>query len=302
MKNTIDLNLYRFLDLLYEQQSQAKVCHILDISRATFNRHLSDCRDMFANELFIATKGVYTPTLFTTQLMLVVKEPLEKLEQAQQISQSFVGNDSNIEYVFHAANPLSTLFTVPLLKGLTNEESKPKISMMDWSLDGVEFPKAGTLAIGVSGYPNELNDRIVERKVGSLELFAYVADTHPLAKNEAIDLNQLESFDTVRVSMGSLDANSYYERLKKRTGLVLQQKLTVASVSSALECVQVSQYVYVGFDMDLASIPSGLSKRPVLFNGEAVTFDVGIQYHRACYQHPIVKRIEQILSESLESY
>ncbi len=123
----------------------------------------------------------------------------------------------------------------------------------------------------------------MERKVGSLDLFAYV-DAHPLAPNKTIDLTQLETFDTVRVSMGSLNGNSYYERLKKRTGSVLQQKLTVASVFSALECVQVSQYVFVGFDMDSASIPSGLSKRPVLFNGETVTFDVGIQYHRACYQ------------------
>ena len=301
MKNTIDLNLYRFLSLLYDQQSQAKVCHTLDISRATFNRHLADCRDLFANELFIATKGNYAPTLFTTQLMLVVKEPLEQLEQAQQISQSFEGTDANIEYVFHAANPLSTLLTVPLLQGLSNTDYHPKISMMDWSLEGVEYPKAGTLAVGISGYPNDLNDNLVERKVGSLALFAYVADSHPLADNKNIDLTQLENFDTVRVSMGTLDGNSYYERLRKRTGIKLEQKLTVASVFSALECAQVSQYVFIGFNMNDASILSGLTKVPVVFQGEEIFFDVGIQYHRACYQHPVVKSIEGLLSTCLKA-
>ncbi|MGF1754668.1 LysR family transcriptional regulator [Vibrio makurazakiensis] len=299
MKNTIDLNLYRFLDLLYEQKTQAKVCHVLDISRATFNRHLSDCRDLFGNELFIATKGNYAPTLFTTQLMSVVKEPLEQLEQVQQISQSFEGTDSNIEYVFHAANPLSTLLTVPLLKGLTSEEQAPKISMMDWSLEGVEFPKSGSLAIGISGFPNEINDRIVERKVGTLELYVYVSDSHPLATEPLVDLACLENHDTVRVSMGTMDSNSYYERLRKRTGVTLEQKLTVASIFSALECVEVSQYVFVSFNMEEGTYPSGVRKIPISFKGERVEFDVGMQYHRACYQHPIIKRIETILSKTI---
>jgi len=56
MKSSIDLNLYRFLGSLYEQKSLAKVCHTLDISRATFNRYLSECRELFGNELFIADK------------------------------------------------------------------------------------------------------------------------------------------------------------------------------------------------------------------------------------------------------
>lgn len=301
MKNTIDLNLYRFLDLLYEQKTQAKVCHILDISRATFNRHLSDCRDLFGNELFIATKGNYAPTLFTTQLMAVVKEPLEQLEQVQQLSQSFEGTDSNIEYVFHAANPLSTLLTVPLLQGLTKEGKAPKISMMDWSLEGVEFPKAGSLAIGIAGYPNDVNERIVERKVGSLELYLYVSTSHPLASNDSVELSELQAWETVRVSMGTLDSSSYYERLRKRTGVTLDQKLTVASVFSALECVEVSQSVFVCFDMEASSLPEGVSKVPLNFNGETVLFDVGMQYHRACYQHPVVKRIEGILAKSLKN-
>ncbi|MCW1891500.1 hypothetical protein OK016_29265 [Vibrio chagasii] len=60
----------------------------------------------------------------------------------------------------------------------------------------------------MSGYPIELNDRIVERKVGSLELLLMLRIPTLWQKTEAIDLNQLESFDAVRVSMRSLDANS----------------------------------------------------------------------------------------------
>ncbi|MCZ8486318.1 hypothetical protein O9993_15850 [Vibrio lentus] len=36
--------------------------------------------------------------------------------------------------------------------------------------------------------------------------------------------------------------------------------------------------------------------------GEEIFFDVGIQYHRACYQHPVVKRIEGLLSTCLKAF
>ncbi|MGF1722437.1 LysR family transcriptional regulator [Vibrio kyushuensis] len=299
MKNTIDLNLYRFLDLLYEQKSQVKVCHTLGVSRATFNRHLSDCRDLFGNELFLATKGIYEPTLFTNQLIGIIKEPLEQLEQAQQVSQSFEGDNTSLDYVFFVANPLSSLLTVALLKGLTKDSLQPKISIVDWSLEGVEFPKSGSLSIGISGYPNMLNDRLVERKVGTMSLYAYLSENHAMAGNESIELATLKDVDTVRVSMGSLDANSYYERMHRVTGVELKQKLTVASVHSALECTQVIDYVFVCFNLGNDVIPDGVKKIPLTLDGESMTFDIGMQFHRACYQHPIVGKLEKMISKHL---
>ncbi|MGF1885744.1 LysR family transcriptional regulator [Photobacterium profundum] len=301
MKNTMDLNLYRFLDLLLEQKSQVKVCHTLNISRATFNRHLADCRDIFSNELFIATKGIYEPTLFMTQLLSIVKEPLDQLEQAQQLSQSFTGDNVNFDFVFYAPSALSTLLTVPLLQGLSSPEHHPKISMVDWSLEGVEHPKSGTLSVGISGYPNDVSERIVERKVGSLALYLYVSECHSLASNATIELTDLEHIDTVRVSMGTLDDNSYYARLKKQTGIALTQKLTVASVFSALQCVKVSPYAFVCFHIDDGMLPCGVRRHPILLNGHKMSYDVGIQYHRACYQHPVVKEIEKMIADAIES-
>ncbi|WP_394136209.1 LysR substrate-binding domain-containing protein [Aliivibrio fischeri] len=300
MKNSIDLNLYRFIDSLYEQKSLTKVCHTLDISRATFNRYLSECRERFNNELFIANKGLYAPTLFTIQLNNIIKTPLEQLEQVQQTAKSFNNKDANIEYVFHLANPLSNLLTVPLLQGLTRDDWHPKISIVDWSLEGIEFPKSGALSIGISGYPNQINERIIERKLGELALFVYVSQQHPLANSSKASLADLEKFDTVRVSMGDLDDSTYYERLRKQTGVNLTQKLTVASVSSAIECVEISQYIFVCFDIPTQKLPINVSKLPLTLNEKAMTFEVGLQYHRAYYQHPIIKNIEKLLTQILK--
>ncbi|WP_411063714.1 LysR substrate-binding domain-containing protein [Vibrio rotiferianus] len=299
MKNTIDLNLYRFLYLLSQQKSQAKVCHTLDISKATFTRQLAECRLRFDNELFNAEKGVYTPTLLCQQLCEAIGEPLEQLEQIPQLAKTFNANQHSNEYVFSIINPLSGMLTIPLITALTTDEQKPKISFIDWSIESIENPKRGAVAIGIGGFPNELNERMVERKVASVPIFAYVNAQHPLHQQTELELSDIENLETVRVSMGSLDVSAYYERMRKLTGVNLEQKLTVSSMTAALDCVKVSPYVFVGMYIDDQELPAGICRLPLKLDGTSMLFDVGIQYHRAFYQHPIIAQVETFIKGAL---
>lgn len=299
MKNTIDLNLYRFLYLLSQQKSQAKVCHTLDISKATFTRQLAECRLRFDNELFNAEKGIYTPTLLCQQLCEAIGEPLEQLEQIPQLAKTFNANQHSNEYVFSIINPLSGMLTIPLVTALTTDEQKPKISFIDWSIESIENPKRGAVAIGIGGFPNELNERMVERKVASVPIFAYVNAQHPLHQQTELELSDIENLETVRVSMGSLDVSAYYERMRKLTGVNLEQKLTVSSMTAALDCVKVSPYVFVGMYIDDQELPAGICRLPLKLDGTSMLFDVGIQYHRAFYQHPIIAQVETFIKGAL---
>ncbi|HDM8224225.1 TPA: LysR family transcriptional regulator [Vibrio campbellii] len=299
MKNTIDLNLYRFLYLLSQQKSQAKVCHTLDISKATFTRQLAECRQRFDNELFNAEKGVYTPTLLCQQLCEAIGEPLEQLEQIPQLAKTFNANQYSNEYVFSIINPLSGMLTIPLVTALTTDEQKPKISFIDWSIESIENPKRGAVSIGIGGFPNELNERMVERKVASVPIFAYVNAQHPLHQQTELELSDIENLETVRVSMGSLDVSAYYERMRKLTGVNLEQKLTVSSMTAALDCVKVSPYVFVGMYIDDQELPAGICRLPLKLEGTQMLFDVGIQYHRAFYQHPIIAQVETFIKGAL---
>ena len=299
MKNTIDLNLYRFLYLLSQQKSQAKVCHTLDISKATFTRQLAECRQRFDNELFNAEKGVYTPTLLCQQLCEAIGEPLEQLEQIPQLAKTFNANQYSNEYVFSIINPLSGMLTIPLVTALTTDEQKPKISFIDWSIESIENPKRGAVSIGIGGFPNELNERMVERKVASVPIFAYVNAQHPLHQQTELELSDIENLETVRVSMGSLDVSAYYERMRKLTGVNLEQKLTVSSMTAALDCVKVSPYVFVGMYIDDQELPAGICRLPLKLDGTSMLFDVGIQYHRAFYQHPIIAQVETFIKGAL---
>ena len=180
MKHSIDLNLYRFLNLIFEQKSLPKVCHTLDISRATFNRQLADCRELFGNELFIANKGLYFPTLFCSQLMNIIEEPLEQLESAQTQVNVLEAATQPTQFRFFVPNPLSAILTTPLLELLSQHDNIADFSMVDWNLEGIEFPKAGSLAVGISGYPSVMNERVVERKIGELGLYLYTSQNDPL--------------------------------------------------------------------------------------------------------------------------
>jgi DNA-binding transcriptional LysR family regulator len=299
VKNTIDLNLYRFLYLLSQQKSQAKVCHTLDISKATFTRQLAECRLRFDNELFNAEKGVYTPTLLCQQLCEAIGEPLEQLEQIPQLAKTFNANQHSNEYVFSIINPLSGMLTIPLVTALTTDKQKPKISFIDWSIESIENPKRGAVSIGIGGFPNELNERMVERKVASVPIFAYVNAQHPLHQQTELELSDIENLETVRVSMGSLDVSAYYERMRKLTGVNLEQKLTVSSMTAALDCVKVSPYVFVGMYIDDQELPAGICRLPLKLDGTSMLFDVGIQYHRAFYQHPIIAQVETFIKRAL---
>ena len=299
MKNTIDLNSYRFIDLLCQYKSQAKVCHSLAISKATFNRQLAECRNVFDNELFIASKGSYEPTFFTSQLQELIQTPLEQLAQVPQLSQALKLEHRNLEYVFAIINPLSSQLTVPLLKTLTRSEHQPKISFIDWSLESIEFPQRNTFALAIGGYPNDLNDRMVERKIAALPLYIYASDRAGLGEPAKIELQAIANAETVRVSMGALDDASYYARIRKLSGVILSQKLTVACVNTALACVQCSPYLLVNLFVPDALLPDGVRRIPLYHAGQALTFNVGMQYHRALYQHPVVQRIEQCIRNAL---
>lgn len=208
-------------------------------------------------------------------------------------------NQHSNEYVFSIINPLSGMLTIPLVTALTTDKQKPKISFIDWSTESIENPKRGAVAIGIGGFPNELNERMVERKVASVPIFAYVNAQHPLHQQTELELSDIENLETVRVSMGSLDVSAYYERMRKLTGVNLEQKLTVSSMSAALDCVKVSPYVFVGMYIDDQELPAGICRLPLKLDGTPMLFDVGIQYHRAFYQHPIIAQVETFIKGAL---
>lgn len=299
MKHSIDLNLYRFLHLIFEQKSMPKVCHTLDISRATFNRQLADCRVLFGNELFIANKGLYQPTLFCSQLMSLIEEPLEQLESVQTQINVLEAASQPTQFRFFVPNPLSALLTTPLLELLEQHENVDDFSMVDWNLDGIEFPKAGSLAVGISGYPSVMNERVVERKIGELGLYLYTSKSNPLWQAEQIDILRLQSEKLVRVSMGALDDAIYYERVKRQLGFALTKRLTVPSVHAALDWLTKTDYVMICFTLPDSVLPQNIKKIPLIQNNQQMYFDIGLQFHRGYYQHPTIVKLEKHLSDIL---
>ncbi|AJR06210.1 LysR family transcriptional regulator [Photobacterium gaetbulicola] len=295
MKKNFDLNLYRFLVVLYEKRTQAKVTFYLSISRATFQRYLAECREIFGNELFIANNKVYEPTLLASQIVSRVKDSLEQLEDSEFLVQSFGLNNKSLNFEFHMPSMLSEIFAIPIIQGLKSINDNVKITFLDWSQDAIEYPKKERIVIGVTSYPSEVSERVIERRLGELPLNVCLSERHRCASMEQVSLSDLNNDPSVRVTMGELDNSEHYQTLKRRTGIQLKQNLTVATVSTAFQCVKMNNNVFVTLGIKEDAVPDGVVMRPLILDGQPMLFDLGIQFHRIWYQHPVISQVEGIL-------
>lgn len=301
MTSSIDLNLYRFLTTLYQWRTVDKTIHKLDISKATFNRHLSDCRDLFENELFIAEKGKYEPTAFMVNLHKEIEEPLNFLNDINGISTTLYAKKKKIELAFYLPTTLNEIFSLRLIEHALEQDPEAKLSFQDWALNDIESPKKNTLPVGITGYPQTVNHRVIDKKLGSLALFVYLPKNHPLANSSFVELKKLEHQSTVRITMGSIDTHRYYQRIFTETGIRLQQNLTVANTSIALACVAKGHHIFVSFDSSDLGLPTNVVKVPLKLDGKRMKFDLGMQYHRSYYQHPIIKQIETVMKNVIKT-
>lgn len=301
MTSSIDLNLYRFLTTLYQWRTVDKTIHKLDISKATFNRHLSDCRDLFENELFIAEKGKYEPTAFMVNLHKEIEEPLNFLNDINGISTTLYAKKKKIELAFYLPTTLNEIFSLRLIEHALEQDPEAKLSFQDWALNDIESPKKNTLPVGITGYPQTVNHRVIDKKLGSLALFVYLPKNHPLANSSFVELKKLEHQSTVRITMGSIDTHRYYQRIFTETGIRLQQNLTVANTSIALACVAKGHHIFVSFDSSDLGLPTNVVKVPLKLDGKRMKFDLGMQYHRSYYQHPIITQIETVMKNVIKT-
>ena len=295
MKNTVDLNLYRFLCVLHDKRSQPKTSHTLNISRATFNRYLSECRDMFNDELFIAQNGRYAPTQLGSQLIDSIKTPLSILEESGKLSQQVAFDNQNI--TFATPSILADYLTLPLVEALTTNDHPQTIHFIDWSADIVEHPPKNTLVIGIRGYPSKVSESVVERYLGDIPLYVYLPATHALADQAVVSIKEIHHEKSVRISMGALDNNEYYLAFSRETGITLNQQLTVATTACALDCVALGHYFCINADIPQQKLPPNVVKRPVFLDQQAMRYSVGMQFHRAWYQHPAIKFLDKLLSQ-----
>lgn len=301
MTGSIDLNLYRFLTTLYQWKTVDKTIHKLDISKATFNRYLSDCRDLFENELFIAEKGKYEPTAFMVNLHKEIEGPLNFLNDINGISTTLYAKKKKIELAFYLPTTLNEIFSLRLIDHALEQDPEAKLAFQDWALNDIESPKKNTLPVGITGYPQTVNHRVIDKKLGSLALFVYLPKNHPLANNSFVELKKLEHQSTVRITMGSIDTHRYYQRIFTETGIRLQQNLTVVNTSIALACVAKGHHIFVSFDSSDLGLPTNVVKVPLKLDGKRMKFDLGMQYHRSYYQHPIIKQIETVMKNVIKT-
>ncbi len=80
MKNTIDMNLLLYLNVLLEEQNISRAAKRLCISQPALSNALSRMREAFGDDILTRSQGNMVPTPFATHIRLALREALEKID------------------------------------------------------------------------------------------------------------------------------------------------------------------------------------------------------------------------------
>ena len=295
MKTQFDLNLLRLLITLEQCQSADGTIKQLSISHSTFKRGLAQLRTKFGNELFVARQGRYEATAFTRELLARLSPLMVELDAV--LHQSSQLSLADLSGIFSVSAPafLSDGLAPELQAELLAYENRLWLEICDWPQSSDLSLSAERPDIGIHFYPQRLNQLYVQQKVGSSPLGVFCQPSHPVVQRSSIELSELQRERFVRYRHLQSDLpDSIRDRLAHR-GIELNVVAAVNSVAAAMGYVETFGFLAVGAQNPRLAEAYGLCWRPVMVSGEPLTYEYGFCYHRAWYQHPIMREIEAML-------
>lgn len=295
MKTAFDLNLLRLLMALSEYQSAEGVIKQLAISHSTFKRGLAQLRSRFGNELFVAQQGRYLATAFTRELLERLSPLMTELDAVlhQSSQQSLKELSGNLSVCLPAY--MADAIAPELQTELQEMDSRLRLEIYDWPQSGELLLSAQSPNIAINRFPQSLSKLCVQHKIGNWPLGIFCQPSHPLAQQAHIELHQLQGERIVRyLPLHSQMPAAIRERLAA-SGTVLEVVAAINSFAAALRYVAMFDALAMGSPTGQLHQAMGLCWRPIRVDDELLSYEYGFFYHRAWYQHPVMREIEQML-------
>lgn len=202
---SVDLNLLVALDALLIEKHVTRAALRVGLSQPAMSNALRRLRDMFGDELLVRTAA----GMATTPRALEIAEPVRHLlRQAERLLESgsfFDPTRSQICLRLRMSDVLEHLLMPGLLK--TIETEAPGVS-----LDIVHLPPDRTISalerdeldVAVS-MDLTLPSSVCESELLKDRMVCVMADSHPLANQQALTLEQFLSAKHLKVSMSPID-------------------------------------------------------------------------------------------------
>lgn len=296
----IELNLLQLLFALARSGTVPQAMAQLGISQSTLRRGLAELRDFYQNELFLVENGCYLPNAFAKQLLTRLEPALIELQTVMLQREGFQFAELEGTLTLSVPPVIADWLAPEFKLALDELGSKLQLEIMEWPSNGIKALQGDRLHLAVNTYPQPDDSQVIQKKLGVLPTGVYCRKDHLFAARQAIELSELASESTMRLQRlehGQPEAIRLY--LQKHQ---IQEAYVMAvnSPFATLRCVESLGYVFVSGPNYLPYFADTLCWRPILFDGEPLTYDVGMAYHRAWYRHPAITQLSTILLANFE--
>lgn len=284
---TLDLNLLRVFDVVMLERNVTRAARRLAMTQPAVSNALRRLRQATREELFIAGSTGVAPTAHAMALWPVVRESLNRLQQAFE-PQGFDADSEDRQFIIAMADATAALFVPVLLEALRRQRSKVRLKVVGLSSrDPRDLLEQGEIDVAVGFFPEVAAKLNAEADTGLTRLECLYSCSyqcvmrrlHPLAADGALTLDAYCAADHLRVNFAGRPHGFVDEELarlgrSRRVTMTVDQFATAGAAVLTSDLLTVLPRSYV----PATGLGAGLACRPLPV--ELPQIEIGLLWHR----------------------
>ncbi len=284
---TLDLNLLRIFDVVMLERNVTRAARRLSMTQPAVSNALRRLRQATREELFIPGSTGVAPTAHAIALWPVVRESLNRLQQAFE-PQGFDAQTEDRQFIIAMADATAALFVPELLHALQEQRSQVRLKMVGLSSrDPRDLLEQGEIDVAVGFFPEvavQLHSE-AETSLACLDCLytcryqCVMRRDHALARPGALTLDAYCAADHLRVNFAGRPHGFVDEELarlgrSRHVTMTVDQFATAGTAVLTSDLLTVLPHSYVpatGLAPRLACRPLPIELPPI---------EVGLLWHR----------------------
>ncbi len=299
---TLDLNLLRVFDAVMLERNVTRAARRLSMTQPAVSNAWRRLRQATREELFISASTGVSPTAHAMALWPVVRESLNRLQQAFE-PQGFDAETEDRQFIIAMADATAALFVPVLLDALRRHRSQVRLKVVGLtSRDPRDLLEQGEIDVAVGFFPEVAAKLHAEADTGltcleCLYTCSYqcvMRRDHPLAKKGALTLDAYCAADHLRVNFagrphGFVDEELARQGRSRRVTMTVDQFGTAGAAVLTSDLLTVLPRSYVpatGLSTRLACLPLPI---------ELPAIEIGMLWHRRYEQDTAQRWLRELV-------
>ncbi len=238
--NNYDLNLLTIFRLMMELGSVSKVAVKIGITQSALSHALKKLRNQFDDPLFKKTAQGMQPTLRAVEIYQSIKQPLEDLTSALQLTQEFDAKTSQHTFVLGTSDYFEKLLLPQIIHYLSLHA--PQVRLRCINCNDQELTKELREIDLIFGRFAQPPENLYKQTLWQDNFITLVNSKHPRITQGKISLKQFIAEKHVLISPTGV-GGSFVDRELNKLGLKRDVAVTSRLFSTPIDIVQNTQMI-----------------------------------------------------------